>query len=548
MSDNAAVRKNYASDIYQCGVDVVKNNIINAIPNEYAELHRNGYIHIHDAEAYGKVNNCSMPDLIMFFNGISIKAKTDQGKISEIINFIKNLITNLALSQSGGIGFANFDSDLSYLLNKNAIEFNQNNICFYSDCIRDFLTWINTTKTRYCREAYYLTFNIGLSVSEWGKKTAEILITEFYQMPIGYTRPNIVFKVNQKVNSVAGTVNFRNYTLALKCTALRMIPTYLLTDSDVNKKCIPEKIGIMGCRTRVYNNINGHETSIGRGNIANVSINLPRIALESLSIDDFFLNLERIMNKTSELLIKRAQAFKNADKSYLYFPLKNNIWSYVDNVDEMLKQGTLSIGFIGLSETVETLTGNKYYNNIYAYGLAKKIVEFMRNFTDQMRTNNKMNFSLLATPGEMISGRFCNIDREIYDADIHKKGFYTNSFHIPVDSGVPLLKKIELEAPFHKLCNGGCITYIEFQSAPLTNILSLNDAIHYAEEKGISYLGFNYPLDICNDCKNVGTFDICPQCGKKNIKRIRRVSGYLEDLNFFTDGKKAEESNRKPNA
>ena len=159
----------------------------------------------------------------------------------------------------------------------------------------------------------------------------------------------------------------------------------------------------------------------------------------------------------------------------------------------------------------------------------------------------RLNFSLLATPGEMISGRFCNIDKEIYNHKIHEKNFYTNSFHVDVDSRIPLLEKIQYEAPFHLLCNGGCITYVELYSAPFNNILALLDVIEYAEKVGISYLGFNYPLDICNVCGETGTFDECKCCGSRDIKRIRRVSGYLEDFNYFTIGKKAEVIKRKAN-
>jgi ribonucleoside-triphosphate reductase len=326
-----------------------------------------------------------------------------------------------------------------------------------------------------------------------------------------------------------------------------MIPTYLLTDSEANKKCIPEKLGIMGCRTRVYNNINGPETSIGRGNIANISINLPRISLEAADVKDFFAKLENIMYKTSQLLILRANTMNSRDNNYLQYTFNHKIWTSVNNIEDMLKQGTLSIGFIGLSETVEVLTGKKYFDSQEAYDLGLQIIRFMREYTDKLRVQYKANFSLLATAGEMISGRFCQIDKKIYNAKIQQKGFYANSFHVPVDSSVSLFKKINLEAPFHKLCNGGCITYVEFHSAPLSNTLALEDAIHYAEKQGVSYLEFNYPLDICNNCGNIGTFDLCTKCGSDNIKRIRRVSGYLEDLSYFTDGKIAEEKNRKAN-
>lgn len=546
-SDNAAFRNNYASEIYQLGVDKAKFDLFNIIPEKYVQLHNEGYIHIHDAEAYGKVNNCSTPDLISFFETIVLDSKTEQGKIFEIINRIKQLITNIALSQSGGIGFANFDCDIDVLFNKYDILLTPVNIDFFNDCICEFLTWINTTRTRFCREPYYLSFNIGLSCSGWGKITAKTLLNTFMNMPLDYTRPNIIFKVNRNINSSKCSPNYDIFKLALSCTAKRMIPTYLLTDSNINNTCNPQRLGIMGCRTRVYNNVNGSETTIGRGNIANVSINLPRLAIESSNLNEFFSLLDSMMNNVSELLIDRTNRMKVNGEKYFQYIFQNKIWTSVNSIDDMLKQGTLSIGFIGLSETVEVLTGTKYHMNAESYQIALNIIKHMRDFTDNLRDKYSINFSLLATPGEMISGRFCELDKKHAKSPIQDNDFYTNSFHVPVDSQISIFEKINYEAPFHSLCNGGCITYVEFRSAPLTNILALEDAINHATLKGISYLGFNYPLDICNDCKTIGTFDNCPKCNSNNIKRIRRVSGYLEDLNYFTEGKKAEESFRKPN-
>lgn len=547
-SDNAAVRNCYASEIYQLGVFKAKSDLFSKLPKKYAELHADGYIHIHDAEAYGKVNNCSTPNIILYFENFIPNSKTEHGKIFEIINNIKQLIINVASCQSGGIGFANFDGDIDILFKKYDIDLTCENIDFFDDCINELLTWINTTRTRFCREPYYLSFNIGLSYSEWGKVAAKVLLKNFMNMSLDFTRPNIIFKVNNGINSSKNSPNYDIFQLALKCTAKRMVPTYLLTDSETNNTCIPQTLGIMGCRTRVYNNINGKETSIGRGNIANISLNLPRLAIEACSIEKFYYSLDYLMEIVSKLLIERSNQMKINGKDYIKYIFKNKIWSHVNSIDDMIKQGTLSIGFIGLSEAVEVLTGSKYYINRENYNVALDIIKYMRNFTDKFRNKYCLNFSLLATPGELISGRFCEIDKKYAPNSIQNKGFYTNSFHIPVDSKIPIYEKIKYEAPFHKLCNGGCITYVEFKSAPLTNILALENIINYATITGISYLGFNYPFDICNDCKTYGTFDKCPKCNSNNVKRIRRVSGYIEDLNYFTDGKKAEERLRAPNA
>lgn len=253
------------------------------------------------------------------------------------------------------------------------------------------------------------------------------------------------------------------------------------------------------------------------------------------------------MYNSIELLTKRYEGMIESDTRYLEYVFRNKIWNDISTINDMVLQGTLSIGFIGLSETVEVLTGKKPFQDIESFNLAIKIISYMRNFVDRMRVGTNLNISLLASPGELIANRFCEIDKEIFNHKIQDKGFYTNSFHVEVNSGISIFNKIDLEAPFHSLCNGGCITYIELSSAPLNNILALKDGIEYGEKKGISYLGFNYPLDICNNCSTYGTFDICDKCESKDIKRIRRVSGYLEDICFFTSGKFAEVNEREPN-
>ena len=223
------------------------------------------------------------------------------------------------------------------------------------------------------------------------------------------------------------------------------------------------------------------------------------------------------------------------------------MWNNVDSAKEMIEQGTISIGYIGLSEAVEILTGEKFYADEEAYSLSIKIISFMREFLDKLSYKERLNYSLLASPGEMISGRFCEFDKEKFDHKVHQKGFYTNSFHVDVDSRLSVFQKIEKEAPFHQLNNGGSISYVELKESINHNHLAIKDIIRFAVKKNISYLGINYPLDICRTCGCVGTFDKCSCCGSDDIKRIRRVSGYLEDLEYFTNGKKAEVAKRKTN-
>jgi ribonucleoside-triphosphate reductase len=219
------------------------------------------------------------------------------------------------------------------------------------------------------------------------------------------------------------------------------------------------------------------------------------------------------------------------------------------NLEDVFKHGTLSIGFIGLSEAIEIITGRKYYSSVENYVITLGFLKHMRDYCDFLKNEYKLNFSLLATSGELISGRFIDFDVDLYQpsVDIFSKGYYTNSFHIDVDSGLPGYKKIQLEGLFHEICNGGSITYIELGEAPLSNVEGLKEYIDIATVAGVHYLGFNFPKDVCDDCETTGVFDSCPHCHSSNITRIRRVSGYLEVLDGFTKGKKAEEKNRKSN-
>ena len=548
MIDNAAVRDNYACSVYEQGVSIEKKHLLeDVIPKKFSEMHQNGDIHIHDLEAFGKVYNCSTPDLFGYLSRhLSSKMEGVQ-LIIFLFEEIKNLITHLANLQSGGIGFANFDADVGAILTDAQIERSPENVHLLSEMISGFLFWINNTRTRFCREKYYLTLNIGLATDFWGRVVTDKLLDCFIKMPADYTRPNIVYKVKCNINSSHSSPNYDLFQKSLLCTAKRMIPTYFLADSIVNVNCSAERIGIMGCRTRVNDNINGAEGTIGRGNIAYVSINLPRIALRSANKDAFFSVLHETMENCCELFLVRNSLLVDTNGHYLKYVFSEKLWRDVQDVNEMLRQGTYSIGFIGLSETVEILTGKRVYQNIKSHELALEIVRWMRCFADKKRKELKLNISVLATPGEMLSGRFCAKDLEQFQHPVLEKGFYTNSFHINVDAGISLFDKINYEAPYHAMCNGGCITYIEFSAALLENTLALQDALAYAEQHGISYMGFNYPLDICKQCHFTGTYDVCPCCGSKNIRRIRRVSGYLEDANYFTEGKKAELRFRRPN-
>ena len=558
-NENAADRYSYIGEIYSIGASVRKNKILQELKPEWRALHENGYIHIHDLDAYGLTYNCLTFNLLEDFPYKKFERYASERKIVAYYDYLKNLFADIGNEQSGGMALANYDNDTAKIFFALQIDIAANERLIRA-CTADLIEWCNNTHTRMGQTSYYITLNVGLAETEAAKKIAYILLDEFERSGDLIFKPNIVFKVHDGINAKKGDKNYDLFQKALLCTAKKMIPTYLLCDCSCNKGVAPDILAVMGCRTRVVANIYGEDTSIGRGNIDNISINLPRLALETvrensmanaeLLVQLFTKKWDEVAKKTKDILLDRFE--KVCERSAADFPIngRHHLWIRdFDDVREVMKNGTLSIGFIGLSEAMEVLTGRRFYEDADVFVYALGFVKHMRSYCDFLREEYKLNFSLLATSGELISGRFVDIDKTLFENKdgIFDQGFYTNSFHINVDGDVPAYRKIQLEGMFHELCNGGCISYVELKEAPIGNDEGLRELIEIAVKAGTHYLGFNFPRDVCNKCGTSGVFDQCPFCGSKDITRIRRVSGYLEVLDGFTKGKKNEVKRRREN-
>lgn len=552
-NDNAANRKSYVGKIYNLGEKKEKNEILKSLKPEWARLHEEGYIHIHDLDAYGLTYNCLTFDILNAFPYNRFKGLTQEETIVSVFDFLKELFAKMGNEQSGGMSFANFDSDFAMIFENLGVSF-ENNKSIFKACMRSFILWCNDIHTRMGQTSYYVTLNIGLGTSDFARFLSETLLDCFYNCGDLVYKPNIVFKVHDGVNRYPNDPNYYLLIKSLLCTAKKMIPTYLLCDCEADKNANPTKLSIMGCRTRVVDDVFGIDGAIGRGNIDNISINLPRLALESKdsnnNISKFKKRWLEVAKATKDILLDRYEKTLNSDIKLFPTNAEYKLWCEDINkvgLKETFKHGTLSIGFIGLNEAIQILTGKKYWEDEGTYKIAIELVKFMREYIDSLRQEYNLNFSLLATSGELISGRFVELDKKKFESPVLRKDFYTNSFHIAVDSRLPAYEKLELEGPFHILCNGGCISYVELGEAPLGNAEGLDELLEIAIKAGVHYLGFNYPKDICKNCGTSGTFDVCPHCGSKEITRIRRVSGYLEVSDYFTKGKKAEERDRKTN-
>lgn len=558
-NDNASNRKSYVGEIYNIGEKKIKDMILGSIKPEWASLHNEGYIHIHDLDAYGLTYNCLTFDILTAFPYKQFEGLTAPEIIIGIFDFLKELLAKMGNEQSGGMAFANFENDLSEIFTTLGVNFADHKEIF-SASIRSFLLWCNNIHTRMGQTSYYVTLNIGLAKNAFARFIAFTVLDEFEKSGAMVYKPNIVFKVHSGISRYPSDCNYDLLQKALLCTAKKMIPTYLLCDCEADKNIPPERLSVMGCRTRVVDDLFGETGAIGRGNIDNISINLPRLAFETIGdckvekIQDRFDLLKSkwtdIANSVSAILIDRFEKTCKRDKSFFPTNGEYKLWCrdiIGNNLYEVFKHGTLSIGFIGLAEMMEIITGKEYWNDDDSYQLALDFIRFMRNYTDELRDKHHLNFSLLATSGELISGRFSEIDSKLYTHKVLSKGYYTNSFHIYVDSEFPAYQKIKFEGAFHSLTNGGCITYVELREAPIGNAIGMNELIEIAINAGVHYLGFNFPQDVCKECGANGTFDVCPNCDNKNIIHIRRVSGYLEIQDYFTDGKMKESKNRREN-
>ena len=324
----------------------------------------------------------------------------------------------------------------------------------------------------------------------------------------------------------------------------------------------------MGCRTRVMSNICGVNEVSGRGNLSFTTINLPRLGIEhgiiknnTTDLDGFFKDLDDKIYLVLDQLLERMQVQGNKKVKNFPFLMGQGIWrgsdklSYDDKLQDVIKQGTLTVGFIGLAECLVALIGKHHGESKEAQKLGLKIIGHMRQRMDEACEKYKLNFSLIATPAEGLSGRFTKIDKKIYGKlkGITDKEYYTNSFHVPVYYNISAYDKIKIEAPYHELTNGGHITYVELDGDTSNNLEAFETIIRAMKELGIGYGSINHPVDRDPVCGYSGVIegDICPKCGRNendsNIKfdRIRRITGYLVGtVDRFNDAKKAEVRDR----
>ena len=340
---------------------------------------------------------------------------------------------------------------------------------------------------------------------------------------------------------------------AAKVAAKRLNPTFSFMDSSFNSR-FGDEVSYMGCRTRVIANRHGEEVSAGRGNIAFTSINLPRLALQTRDINLFYIELDRLMRLAARQLLHRFEILGNLRARFTVL-MGQNLYMGSENlqpddpIKEVIKNGTLSIGFIGLAETLMVLLGKHHGEDQEARKLGLEIVAHMHKRIRQFSDEFDLNFTLLATPAEGLSGRFVSFDRELFGVipGVTDKEYYTNSDHVPVNYAMSLFDKLSIEGEYHKYCDAGHIAYVELESPPGENFEAVEQIVRHMYNSDVGYGGINYPIDECKSCGYSGIIDdCCPSCGGTYIRRIRRITGYLSTEDRFNSAKLSELRDRKP--
>lgn len=413
-----------------------------------------------------------------------------------------------------------------------------------------FIHNLNTMHSRAGAQIPFSSINYGTDTSVEGRLVMEnVLLATESGLGNGETPifPIQIFKMKEGINYNEGDPNYDLFKLACRVSAKRLFPNFSFIDAPFNYQYYKEgdpdtEVAYMGCRTRVMGNVYDPSREIvgGRGNLSFTSINLPRIALRvNKQTDVFFRDLEREIRLCRDQLLERLEIQSQKRVKNYPFLMGQGIWidsnrlGVDEEVREVLKHGTLSVGFIGLAETLKALTGKHHGESEDAQKLGLEIVGYMRKRMDDFSREYGLNFSLLATPAEGLSGRFVRLDRELFGniEGITDREYYTNSFHVPVYYEISALDKIKLEGPYHALTNAGHITYVELDGDPLKNLGAFEEVVRAMKDAGVGYGSINHPVDRDPVCGFTGIIENeCPHCkrnadekesGSERINRIK---------------------------
>ncbi|AYD39139.1 anaerobic ribonucleoside triphosphate reductase [Clostridium fermenticellae] len=575
--DNANVGNNFSSKLLRIASESNKWHNLASMPKYLAKAHENGDIYYHDLDSYNLTINClHIPTKEILERGFNTGYGTIRKprRIESAAELSCILLQSTQNDMFGGQSHPDFDNDMSEFVEPTREEIRNEllevgvseNIEELVDkklektvhqAMQGIVYNLNTMHSRAGSQVPFSSVNIGVPNSKDAALICEVFLME-YEKGLGKGEqpifPNIIFRVKEGVNKNPEDPYYYLFKLACRVAAKRMNPTFMNLDADFNKYYYDKGIlpATMGCRTYVMSNINGEAGTKGRGNIAPTTINLPRLGIIAKGdVDKFFNLLDAKLDMAKESLIHRYNVLKRLRVKDLPFVVGQGLMKgsedlkQNDSIEPVLKQGTWAIGFIGLAETLIALTGHHHGETKEARELGFKIISYIREYVDKTTEETHLNWSCYATPAEGLSGKFIVQDKKIFGElkGITDKDYYTNSYHIPVSFPISIKDKIDIEAPYHKLCNGGHISYVELDDYPSQE--TVMDILKYAYTTNINYLGINFHIRYCKNC---GTYlhgeTECPKCGSSDIQGISRVTGYLSLDERFGSGKSAERSDR----
>ena len=473
------------------------------------------------------------------------------------------------LDYSGFLTFINFDKFVEKINKLNSVEFDETDfdkLCKNSDEVKrivriskekalqktDRITYqameafihnLNTMHSRAGAQVPFSSINFGTDTSAEGRMIIKNYLLAL-DAGLGHNEtpifPISIFKVKEGVNYNQEDKNYDLFKLACEVSAKRLFPNFSFIDSPFNLEYYKEgdyntEVGYMGCRTRVLANVADKDKCVtaGRGNLSFTSINLPRLGIKHgiatkerkvADMEGFYKDLDELLELVKDQLLERFEIQCNKRVYNFPFLIGEGLWldseklKPTDKLRRVLKHGTLTVGFIGLAECLKALIGKHHGESEEAQKLGLEIIGHMKDKMDEYALKYNLNFGVIATPAEGLSGRFTRIDKAIYGnlKGITDREYYTNSFHVPVYYNISAAKKIHLEAPYHALTLAGHITYIELDGDTASNVKAFEKIVRIMKEEGIGYGAINHPVDRDPVCGYVGVIgDVCPKCGRK---------------------------------
>lgn len=579
--DNANVGNNFSSKLLRIASESNKWHNLYNMPKHLAKAHELGELYFHDLDSYNLTTNClHIPTGEVLSRGFNTGYGTIKApkRIETAAELSCILLQSTQNDMFGGQSHPDFDNDMAQFVEPTRNEIREELLELgieekrlddlvekklrsrIHQAMQGVVYNLNTMHSRAGSQVPFSSVNLGIPNSNDAALICEIFLRE-YEKGLGKGEqpifPNIIFRVKKGVNREQDDPYYYLFKIACEVASKRMNPTFMNIDADFNKEYYDKGYipATMGCRTYLMKNVNGEPGCKGRGNIAPITINLPRIGIEAnKDINKFFEILQNRLTLAKEALLHRYSILKKLKVKDLPFVAGQDLMRGSedlmpdDSIEPILKQGTWAIGFIGLAETLYALIGSHNGETDEARNLGLKIIKFIREYTDKLVEETQLNWSCYATPAEGLSGKFIKKDKKIYGIikGVTDKEYYTNSFHIPVNYNISIKDKIDIEAPYHKLCNAGHISYIELDDSPSPEVIM--EIINYAYKRtNISYIGINFHIRYCKECGTSieNNLNSCPKCNSKNIQGISRVTGYLSLDERFGPGKYEERLDRR---